>query len=130
MINGLQLLVHLPLYNVTIPANAMLIFNELQLVVSFDYLEKIYPGYARDLGITQTPSLNSRFERLGYEERNIIANTGSIVFFLAFVISQSEETDRTNEFLRNQNEMIERVQNQSQKLVKLLLGKPLMDVTI
>ena len=86
MINGLQLLVHLPLYNVTIPANAMLIFNELQLVVSFDYLEKIYPSYARDLGITQTPSLNSRFDRLGYEERNIIANTGSIVFFLAFVI--------------------------------------------
>ena len=86
MINGLQLLVHLPLYNVTIPANAMVIFNELQLVVSFDYLEKIYPSYARDLGITKTPSLNSRFERLGYEERNIIANTGSIVFFLAFVI--------------------------------------------
>ena len=54
MINGLQLVAHLPLFNVIIPANTMMLFNELQLVVSFDFLEKIYPRYARDLGITQT----------------------------------------------------------------------------
>ena len=64
----------------------MILFNEMQLVVSFDYFEKIYPQYARDMSITETPPYNFRFEGLGYEERNIIANMGSIVLFLTFVI--------------------------------------------
>lgn len=66
IINSMQLVTHLPLYRVTIPANAMVLFNELQLIVSFDYLEKIYPGYARDLGISETAAFDGRFERLGY----------------------------------------------------------------
>ena len=49
MINSFQLVVYLPLYNVTIPDNAMILFNELQLIVSFDFFEKTYPGYARDM---------------------------------------------------------------------------------
>lgn len=86
MINSFQLVVYLPLYNVTIPDNAMILFNELQLIVSFDFFEKTYPGYARDMQITETEPYNVRFERLGYEERNIIANMGSIVLLMTFII--------------------------------------------
>ena len=86
MINAFQLVVHLPLYNVTIPANAMILFNELHHVVSFDYFEKIYPDFARDMHITETRPYNIRFERLGYEERNIIANMGSIVLLMALIL--------------------------------------------
>ena len=92
MVNAIQLVVHLPLFNVTIPANAMILFNELQLVVSFDYLDKIYPEYARDMHLTETEPLNVRFERLGYEERNIIANMGSIIFLLAFTFLKTFTT--------------------------------------
>ena len=44
----------------------MLLFNKLQLVVSFDYLEYIYQDFARDIGITETSPFNDRFDRLGY----------------------------------------------------------------
>ena len=88
MINAFQLVVHLPLYNVTIPANAMMLFNELHHVVSFDYFEKIYPDFARDMYITETKPFNIRFERLGYEERNIIANMGSIVVLMALILTK------------------------------------------
>ena len=52
----------------------------------------------------------------------VIASTALAITGVS--ISLSEEKDRTNEFLRNQKEMIETVQNKSQNLVKLLLGKP------
>ena len=42
-INSLQLIVHLPLNNVIVPAKSQMVFNELQLVASFDYLEAVYP---------------------------------------------------------------------------------------
>mmetsp|Transcript_12386 Transcript_12386/g.19281 ORF Transcript_12386/g.19281 Transcript_12386/m.19281 type:complete len:218 (+) Transcript_12386:3359-4012(+) len=39
MVNSLQLIVHLPMLNVAIPANAMLVFKALIPIVTFDILE-------------------------------------------------------------------------------------------
>ena len=75
----------MPLYKVTLPVQTMALFRKLQQVVSFEFLEIIYPDFSRDLGITETPPYNDRFDRLGYQERNIVANMGSIVIFACFV---------------------------------------------
>lgn len=66
MINGIQLVVHLPLYKVTLPVQTMALFRKLQQVVSFEFLELIYPDYTRDMGISETSPYNDRFDRLGY----------------------------------------------------------------
>ena len=58
----------------------------MQYIVSFDILEKIYPEFTNDIGVTPTEPYNIRFDRLGYNSRNIIDNMGTIVIFLFFII--------------------------------------------
>ena len=86
LFNGLQLVSHLPLYNITLPANTLVLCEKLMTIISFDYLEQIFPTFTRDIGITETHPWNLRFESLGYEQHNIIANMGSILVFLAFIV--------------------------------------------
>lgn len=69
-----------------LPANAQIMFRELQYVVSaFDYSEDTLFNQL-PLGITETDEFNDRFRDLGYESLNIITNMGSILIALFFII--------------------------------------------
>ena len=83
VIHGIQIASHLPLNNVTIPANAQILFTELLRIAAFDIFE---PAEHIDLGISETEAYNVRFEQLGYQSMNVVENMGSIIFFLCFVL--------------------------------------------
>ena len=83
MINGLQLVAHIPLFTVTLPSNASILFNEIAELVKFDYFEAVLQSM--DLDITETDPYNTRFERLGYETHNIVMNLSSIMIVLTLI---------------------------------------------
>ena len=84
MINGLQLVAHIPLFTLTLPANAMVLFNELATLVSFDYFESAMERM--DLGMTETEAYNVRFDWLGYNSHNTIENLSSIMVALILIL--------------------------------------------
>lgn len=83
MISGIQIVSHLPLNKVTIPANAQIVFAELLRIAAFDVYE---PADHFNLGISQTMAFNEKFEQLGYQSLNVVENMGSIIFFFSFVV--------------------------------------------
>ena len=71
---SLQILAHLPLANISIPANAMGSFDIMIEVVSFDYfpITEIF-----DMGFSPTESWSTQFEKLNYETINFLEGMGS-----------------------------------------------------
>lgn len=53
-----------------------------------------------------------------------VSAASAVIAIPSIALTMSEERDRTEEFLRNQNEMIQSVQNKSSKILELLIGKP------
>lgn len=76
---SLQILAHIPLANIALPANALQSFEIMMEVVKFDYLE--FTNYV-DLGFTETEAWSDKFEQLGYESVNFIENQGSVQLIL------------------------------------------------
>lgn len=76
---SLQILAHLPLANIQIPANAQQSFDIMIDVVSFDLFQ--LTDYV-DFGFTETEPWSSKFEELGYETVNFMEGMGSIILFL------------------------------------------------
>ena len=74
-VSALQIIAHIPLNNVNMPANCFFIFHFLAEIVSFDLFA---PTDHADFGFTETEPLNQRFDRLGYETSNFVENLGSI----------------------------------------------------
>ena len=76
---SLQIVGHLPLQNVQLPATSMQIFDILVQIVSFDY----FPfTEVWDLGFTPTEPWSLRFVSLQYETVNFIEGMGSIMIFM------------------------------------------------
>ena len=72
---ALQILAHLPLNNILLPANAMESFDIMVKVVSFDY----FPLHEYvDFGFTPTEPWSISFEYLDYDSINFIEDLGSI----------------------------------------------------
>ena len=72
---ALQILAHLPLANILLPANAMESFDIMVKVVSFDY----FPLHEYvEFGFTPTEPWSVSFEYLDYESINFIEGLGSI----------------------------------------------------
>ena len=70
-----QILAHMPLANITLPANSMQAFEIMANVVSFDY----FPVFDHwDVGFTPTDPYRVNFEWLGYESLNFLEGMGSI----------------------------------------------------
>ena len=66
---------HMPLANITLPANSMQAFGIMSSVVSFDY----FPVFDHwDVGFTPTDPFTVNFEWLGYESLNFLEGMGSI----------------------------------------------------
>ena len=87
MINGLQLIAHLPLFSISLPAVTLSFFKELQFVVGFDWFENYNNEVLKlSFGITETEPYNLRFKSIGFDEHNILINAGCLMFFLCFVV--------------------------------------------
>ena len=74
----IQILAHLPLADVVLPANALQQFDIMIQVVSFDFFS--LTDYI-DFGFTLTPTWSERFEWIGYSSVNFFENMGSILVF-------------------------------------------------
>ena len=80
---SLQILAHLPLTNISLPANAMECFDIMVKVVSFDYfpIAQIF-----DFGFTKTEPWSWNFEYLDYESSNFIEVMGSIILSIWIIV--------------------------------------------
>ena len=75
---ALQIIGHLPLQNVQLPAKSIQIFELVVQIVSFDY----FPfTEVWDLGFTPTAPWSEQFVFLEYETVNFIEGLGSIMIF-------------------------------------------------
>ena len=70
-----QIMAHMPLANIILPANSMQAFEIMASIVSFDYFE-VFDHW--DVGFTPTEPYRVNFEWLGYESLNFLENMGSI----------------------------------------------------
>jgi len=87
-ISSLQMIVHLPMYNVTLPANAMIVFENLINVVTFDII-----SFKEDFGLTlvntsPTLAFNDNFDTLGYGSQNTLDLLGSINLMIIWVLAE------------------------------------------
>ena len=70
-----QIMAHMPLANIILPANSMQAFEIMASIVSFDYFA-VFDHW--DVGFTPTDPYRVNFEWLGYESLNFLENMGSI----------------------------------------------------
>ena len=76
---SLQILAHLPLANINLPANAMGSFEIMIEIVSFDY----FPFFEIiDMGFSPTEPWSTSFDLLNYETINFLEGMGSIQIFI------------------------------------------------
>ena len=85
MLNALQIIAHMPLFDVSFPANA----NEIQTVLikfaTFDFLEQL--GLLEKwIYFPNTGALDMRFEQSGYETKYFILNMGTVFFLMILFI--------------------------------------------
>lgn len=73
-----QILAHLPLADVMLPANALEVFDIMIGIVSFDYFQ---PTEYFDFGFSEMPPWSTNFEWLGYGSISFVDGMGSILVF-------------------------------------------------
>jgi len=82
MLNTLQLIVHLPLFSVVHPSNALTFYLLLFEVANFSLLDTS-DVQAKVLKIGEEDPHTFNFEILGYEQLNSIVNLGSMFLYLS-----------------------------------------------
>ena len=86
-IETLQIILHICLTDVRVPANAQIVFNEIFKIVSYDPIDiqdQVEDFFNLD-GELQV-EMEGNFEQLGYESSYIISNMGSLVIINAFQV--------------------------------------------
>ena len=86
MINTQQLIVLMPLFKTSIPANAGIFFNQIMQIAAFDLIEINGPlNYLLDL--KPTGPLNQNFGAIGFESIFLINNMGTLgIAFLVWLL--------------------------------------------
>lgn len=82
-----QIMVHLPLNNITFAANGLEFYSSLGTIAAFDVLptDDIFDSIFSDAELDPLP--NSNFENLGYETTHFMRNLGTpFVLFLYFLL--------------------------------------------
>jgi len=82
MINTQQIIVLMPLFDITLPANAGVFFNGLMTFTAFDIIDTS-PYLDWMLQLEPTDPVNNKFEAVGFESIFLLHNLGSLV--LAFL---------------------------------------------
>ena len=81
MINALQIIIILPLFDASMPANAGMVFKYLTKIAAFDVFE-IGDYVDEYLELEQTEPVDNNFETLGFESLWFINNVGSFFIYL------------------------------------------------
>lgn len=79
MINNIQLVLHLPLFNLPMPANLILFMQALFDVITFDFFNTEYFS-SLIFGLEDTdnyPPYNDNFDFIGYSTNNFLYNMGT-----------------------------------------------------
>ena len=95
MINSLQLIVHLPLFAVSVPANVMTMFEILVPIVMFDILDTddLFKVSDQMLGTKFMEKIENegdwslipdQIQNLGYDESSPVLNLGTMAYFTGF----------------------------------------------
>ena len=79
----IQIMAHMPLADIYMPANAREKYDIMIGVVSFDFFQ---PTEYIDMGFTEMPFWSEQFDWLGYGTINFIDSMGSIIIFAIFEI--------------------------------------------
>jgi len=82
MVNAYQLILMMPLLNVTLPPNAGMFFAQLMAIAAFEVVDT-KPFLDRLLRLEPTDPVNSNYEAIGLESIYLLHNMGTLV--LAFV---------------------------------------------
>jgi len=84
MVNTLQLIVHLPLFSIMHPSNALIFYTLLIGVTNFSLVDvsgvQVKMLQPEDVEADSSHTLN--FELMGYESRNAVLNLESMFFYL------------------------------------------------
>ena len=84
-IKGLQVITHLSLMPMIIPANAQIFFNYIFQVVAFDPIDIQKPVEEYfNLEQSEEVELASNFEQMGYESSYLLVNLGSLLLIFIF----------------------------------------------
>ena len=85
LVNGLQIIVHLPLFNCKFPSNAQVFMEGLISIATFEIVPESYVGYFTDY--PQKPSLNEQLEMTKYESVYPLMNmpTDFLIFQILFI---------------------------------------------
>lgn len=91
MINELQLLFHLPLMQIKVPGNMLIVFSHLINLVKYDIFNHLRlidfsesVRDARDQQIRNNSYFNGFWFELGYRSYNLYANIGTFLYLLIF----------------------------------------------
>ena len=80
MINSLQITALIPLTNLYLPANAMLLFEVLMHIVAFEYFPMYNPGF------TETEPYTYKFAWFGFETINFVQLLGTFLTILIAIL--------------------------------------------
>ena len=88
-IKNLQVIVHLTLVNVIIPANASIFFAMIFEIIAFDPIDiSDYVIDIFEIEETEVEDVSPNFEQLGYETASIMLNMGSMLLIWALELGQ------------------------------------------
>jgi len=81
MVNVMQIIVKMPLLNITFPTNAATFYTFIADVSSFNLLptDKLNDQF---FNFTDAPETDLNFVMMGYESSDIIRNLGSALYYL------------------------------------------------
>ena len=79
LVEALQLIVYLPLFDVSFPANSQRVFDRLSKIAAFDFFE-IGDHVNRFLDLQPTEPVNEKYESIGFESLYFINNLGTFTF--------------------------------------------------
>ena len=83
MLSALQIIILLPLMNVSVPANAGMFFKELAAIAAFDYFET--SEFIEDLlDLLPRDPINEKFESTGFESVYFMNNLGTLLLVITF----------------------------------------------
>ena len=87
MINGLQIFVHLPLFSIEVPANAMMLVEKLLTIATFDIIEsEVAFGWLFEFPEEDEDLLKGDFGDSGYESAYTVNLLGTGFIFIAVVV--------------------------------------------
>ena len=86
MVNAQQIIVYLPLFNISCPANIGLLFNVIMKIAAFDIVTEIDEINEDIWHLDETEPLTPNFEAVGFETLWFIYNLGSITLVALVVI--------------------------------------------